>query len=305
MLIVNVTGKVAVTLAMIVVITMIAMIAVIAVTAVIAIMHSRKHPSKSFSFLFSAQGGSAMIEFCVAMLPIIMLGSLILEVTYWHTTRQRLALATSQAVDLATMQHGVISVAWHFLRLERPELMIQAHDVQFTTDTTNIFTDFSDPILTKQYGQPTIRHDFLNSQHEQYLSVGWRGGRGPTSGETILGANTLSLTVTAWHKPYLSWLGEVMQQLQGHNRLPIRVTQSAIMQSHRFKPTAPFVPTATTHSANSKYLLDFPNVTYLSRGTEVSSNQTQHLIPAFLPKRSIASMAETQPCAVGVCCAPE
>ena len=163
MLIVNVTGKVAVTLAMMVVIAMIAML------AVIAVMHSCKHPSKSFSFLFSAQCGSAMIEFCVAMLPIIMLGSLILEVTYWHTARQRLALATSQAVDLATMQHGANSVAWHFLRLERPELIIQAHDVQFTTDISNIFADFSDPILTKRYGQPTIRHDFLNSQHEQYL----------------------------------------------------------------------------------------------------------------------------------------
>ena len=299
MFIVNVTGKVAVTLAMMVVIAMIAML------AVIAVIHSCKHPSKSFSFLFSAQCGSAMIEFCVAMLPIIMLGSLILEVTYWHTARQRLALATSQAVDLATMQHGAISVAWDFLRLERPELIIQAHDVQFTTDTSNIFADFSDPILTKRYGQPTIRHDFLNSQHEQYLSVGWRGGRGPASGETILGANTLSLTVTAWHKPYLSWLGEVMQRLQGHNRLPIRVTQSAIMQSHRFKPAAPFVPTAAIRSANSKYLLDFSNVTHLSRDAEASSNRTQHPIPAFLPKRSIASMAESQACAVGICCAPE
>jgi len=170
------------------------------------------------------------------MLPIIMLGSLILEVTYWHTARQRLALAMSQAVDLAAMQHGAESVAWLYLKHKRPELNIQAQDVQATPDTATIFSEFADPALSRQFGQPTIRHDFLMAQHEKYRSRGWSSGRGPLSGKTILEANTLSLTVTGWHRPYLSWLGAVMQLRQGYGRIAIRITQSALMQSHRFKP---------------------------------------------------------------------
>jgi hypothetical protein len=181
------------------------------------------------------QRGSAMIEFCIAMLPVMMLGSLILEVTYWHTARQRLALAVSQAVDLAAMQHGAEAVAWQHLKQKRPELHIQLHDVQPTSETIAIFSDFTDPALSQQFGQPTIRHDFLMAQHEKYKSRGWISGRGPLSGQTILEANTLSLTVTGWHKPYLSWLGSVMRLWQGHNHIAIRVTQSALMQSHRFK----------------------------------------------------------------------
>lgn len=185
---------------------------------------------------FKVQRGSAMIEFCVAMLPIIMLGSLILEVAYWHTARQRLALAFSQAVDLATMHNGAKSVAWQHLKKNRPELNIKAQDVNATADTTALFYEFADSALSQQYGQPTIRHDFLMAQHEKFKSQGWSSGRGPRSGKTILEANTLSLTVTGWHKPYLPWLGAAMRLWQGHNRIAIRLTQSALMQSHRFEP---------------------------------------------------------------------
>jgi hypothetical protein len=319
--------------------TKIAKVAKVVMTEAVTVMTLPgvcKPPRKTLDHIFNTQHGSAMIELCIALLPIIMLGSLILEVTYWHTARQRLALAMSQAVDLATMQHGSASVAWHFLHSERPELNIQVHDVQSSTDTTPIFADFSDPVLSKRFGQPTIRHDFLNSQHEQYELKGWQGGRGPTSGETILGANTLSLTVTAWHKPYLSWLGAVMQRLWGHKRLPIRVTQSALMQSHRFKPATPFMTRTAMDNINNKfndkYLFSFSKSTNLPIDQKEFSYRTQnrlkqsyqpslplsapvnlstrHLlnqqsIPPFIPRTSSTSITESQACGAGVCCEPE
>ena len=242
---------------------------------------------------FKPQSGSAMVECCIAILPIIMLGSLILEVTYWHTARQRLALAMSQAVDLATMQHGVVSVVWNHLVKIRPELIIQAQDVQAVqtqTDITAIFSEFADPTLSKQFGQPTIRHDFLIAQHEKFKSLGWSGGRGPISRKTILEANTLSFTAVGWHKPYSSWLSAVLKLWQGHGRVAIRVTQSAMMQSHRFKPIGNNDLTMNRFEINSS-----PNLLTKPKSHLTFSTQINHSTKSTLPSQPTLSTLPTLP----------
>lgn len=276
------------------------------------------------------QSGSAMVECCIAILPIIMLGSLILEVSYWHTARQRMALAMSQAVDLATMQHGVASVVWQYLKQIRPELIIQAQDVQAVqtqTDITAIFSEFADPTLSKQFGQPTIRHDFLIAQHEKFKSLGWSGGRGPISRKTILEANTLSLTAVGWHKPYLSWLSAVLKLWQGHGRVAIRVTQSAMMQSHRFKPKGNNDLTMNRFEINSspnlltklKSHLTLPtqikNLAKPTRSSQIaqasqtdqtdfSPNHQQSTQP-YIPKAWKGAEPVRQACGAGECCSEQ
>jgi hypothetical protein len=279
------------------------------------------------------QSGSAMVECCIGILPIIMLGSLILEVTYWHTARQRLALAMSQAVDLATMQHGAASVVWQYLKQIRPELIIQLKDVQTVqtqAELTAIFSEFADLTLSKQFGRPTIRHDFLIAQHEKFKSLGWSGGRGPISRKTILEANTLSFTAVGWHKPYLSWLSAVLKLLQGHSRVAIRVTQSAMMQSHRFKPKGNNYLTMNHFEINSSpNLLTKPksNLTLSTQTgdlakstqsrqitqasqidqinqTDFSPNQQQSTQP-YIPKAWQGAKPVRQACGAGECCSEE
>ncbi len=238
-------------------------------------------------YLLKAQSGSAMVECCIAMLPIIMLGSLILEVTYWHTAKHRLALAMSQAVDLATMHHGFESVAWQYLKHKRPELNIQVHDVravQAETEISAIFSEFADPALSKQFGQPTIRHDFLIAQHEKFKLLGWSGGRGPVSGKTILDANTLNFVVVGWHRPYLSWLSAVLTLWQGHGRIAIRVTQSAMMQSHRLKPKG------NNDLTTSRF--------------EINPHPQQSTQP-YIPKAWKGAVPVQQACGAGECCSDE
>lgn len=199
------------------------------------------------------QNGSAMVECCIVMLPIMMLASLALEVTYWHITRQKLTLAFSQAIDLATMHNGSESVVVSALQHRLPELNIQASDVRTIGDTKTWFAMFADRQLSQRYGQPAIRHDFLISQHQRLSARGGFSTEGIRQ-QNILHANTLSMTVTAWHKPYLSWLGTAMKAWHGHNRIAIRVSQSALMQSHRFKPQ-PHVLTETLISKTQSLLI--------------------------------------------------
>lgn len=273
------------------------------------------------------QSGSAMVECCIAMLPIIMLGSLILEVTYWHTAKHRLALAMSQAVDLATMHHGFESVAWQYLKHKRPELNIQAQDVravQAETEIAAIFSEFADPALSKQFGQPTIRHDFLLAQHEKFKSLGWSGGRGPVSGKTILDANTLSFIVVGWHRPYLSWLSGVLTLWQGHGRIAVRVTQSAMMQSHRLKPKGNNDLTTSRFEMNRSHNLLTKPKSQQTLSTHVSppdqaaqsaqasyKNQIdlnlhpQQSTQPYIPKAWKAAEQVQQACGAGECCSDD
>lgn len=180
--------------------------------------------------------GSSMIEFCVVGAALLMLANLMGELTYWHFTRQYAALALSEAVDQSTLHHGDESVTlWH-LQTKLPHLNIQASDLHTQGHLEALFKDFADPVLSQQYGQPTVRHDFLNAQYEQHLQKGWLGGRGPASGQTILQANTLQMVLRIRHRPYLLWFRSLMQFCCGQGYVTITVKQSALMQSHRFKP---------------------------------------------------------------------
>jgi hypothetical protein len=282
------------------------------------------------------QSGSTMVECCLAILPIILLGSLILEVTYWHTARHRLALALSQAVDLATMRHGEVLVAWQYLKEKRPELNIQAQDVrvvQADTDITAIFSEFADAALSKEFRQPTIRHDFLIAQHEKFKLLGWSGGRGPITGKNILEANTLSVTVVGWHRPYLSWLSAVLKLWQGHGRMAIRVTQSAMMQSHRFKPKGHHhltmsrfeinrssnlltksksnltLSTQMSHLAKSTQSTqdnqaNQANQAFQTNQTDLNPNHKQSIQP-YIPKAWKGAEQVNQACGAGECCSDE
>src|SRR5690606_12121852 len=94
-------------------------------------------------------------------------------------------------------------------------------------------------------GVRTINHAYQSLQHQRALNAGLPGGRGHTSGDTVFGANTLSLRLTYLHVPLVPGLramlrhlgstlpdtGFAAQAMRDAGVLPIRQTVSLAMQS--------------------------------------------------------------------------
>jgi hypothetical protein len=171
--------------------------------------------------------GSVLIQWCIAALPLLLLGSLAIEITHWHLTRMRLSLSVQQAVDHASLTGGTTEgIKAHLTKQLPRDLRLQLHGC-LTEAVEPLMADFIDHRLSQKQGKALIRHDHVAQQHNDYRARGWPDGRGPRSGKTIFEANTLAVEVVASMQTRNPWLRQI------YDPLTIRLTHRAVMQSHR------------------------------------------------------------------------
>lgn len=168
-----------------------------------------------------------MIQWCIAAIPLLLLGSIAIEITHWHTTRMRLSLSVQRAVDHAALTGGTTeTIKRHLEQHLSPDLRMDLRGC-LTDRVDELMPDFVDRRLSATHGHAVIRHDHLAQQHKDYIARGWQHGRGPRSGRTIFEANTLRLEVTATTHARNPWIRQIFDPLR------IRLEHQAIMQSHR------------------------------------------------------------------------
>ena len=168
-----------------------------------------------------------MIQWCIAALPLLLLGSIAIEVTHWHMTRMRLSLSVQRAVDHAALSGGTSMAIKQHLRQHAPaDLNLQLR-VCLTDSVDDLMPDFVDRRLSYRVGHAVIRHDHVSQQHRDNIQRGWYQGRGPRSGKTIFEANTLRVTVVATTQARNPWIRPFVDPLT------IKLEHQAIMQSHR------------------------------------------------------------------------
>lgn len=171
--------------------------------------------------------GSAMVQWCIAALPLLLLGALVIELSQWHLTRQRLALAVQRTVDDTALSGGSIAMLSHHLKRHMPADLKMPMRLCITDPVKPLMSDFVDQSLSKQIGQAVIRHDHVTQQHLEALKRGWPQGRGPRSQKTIFEANRLTVQLVAKYQAKSAWVRQVIDPIA------ITLTHQAIMQSHR------------------------------------------------------------------------
>jgi hypothetical protein len=175
----------------------------------------------------SRQIGSAMLQWCIAALPLLLLGSLSIELSQWHLTRQQLALMAQRSVDAAALDGGTISALRRHFQANRPADWKTPMTVCIIDRVDRLMTDFVDHNLSRRLGKKVIRHDHIEQQHLDALKRGWPGGLGPSSRQSISAANRLTIQVSANYRPVSPWIRRLVHPVT------IRLVHQAIMQSHR------------------------------------------------------------------------
>ncbi len=176
-----------------------------------------------------------MLQWCIAALPLLLLGSMTIEASHWHNARQRLALAVQRATDDTALAGGTIEAL--LARLKKH----LARDLQVpiklcVTDPVNaMMTDFVDKPLSRKLGKPVIRHDHLVAQHRAAIDRGRPDGMGPRSHKTIFEANQLNVLAIIEYRALSPWVRKIVDPVT------IRLEHRAIMQSHRQRLTRPCV----------------------------------------------------------------
>jgi hypothetical protein len=174
------------------------------------------------------QQGAAMVEFAAAALPLLFGALFVIEAARWHITRQMLHLALLEASRAGATAHGrpaVMEQAFERALLPlfqpagrhgSPQARMRAAFVDVARQTGTLpwridvlspsapaFADFGDAALhvPAAPGRRAIRNDYQAEQHARRRRMGWPGGRGPLSGQTIFEANTLRLRLSYIHPP--------------------------------------------------------------------------------------------------------
>lgn len=181
----------------------------------------------TFKPKLSAAQGSVMAQWCIAALPLLLLGSAAIEASEWHATRQRLALAVQLATDDASMTGGTSQSLSDHLRKHLPSDLTLPIEACITDPVHALMADFMDKRLSLKLGKPVIRHNHVNAQHKDSLSKGRPQGRGPRSGKTISEANMLNVEAVATYRVRSPWIRKIVGPVK------IRLKHRAVMQSHR------------------------------------------------------------------------
>ena len=171
--------------------------------------------------------GSALVQWCIAALPLLLLGAMAIEISHWHTTRQRLALTIQRAVDQTSLSAGTAQALKQHLQQQLPTDLRLPMRACITDPTDALMSDFIDRPLSSKLGAAVIRHDHVAQQHRDYIRRGLPGGRGPRSGKTIFQANTLNVEVVIQSQALSPWVRHV------YHPVMYKLTHQAIMQSHR------------------------------------------------------------------------
>ena len=181
-------------------------------------VHSQRKPQ---------QRGQALIEWLIVCLPLICLGSLLVEVSDWHMTRQRLALAAQRATTLASLEGGQTYRIMQALEQLLPADLRDTLEVCVTDPINELMHDFKDEKLSRKLGFAVIRHDHLADQHRHWVAKGWPQGIGPRSRRDISQANRLNVRVVLNHQPASPWIRFFLPTIR------IQSNHQAVMQSHR------------------------------------------------------------------------
>lgn len=171
--------------------------------------------------------GSAMIQWCVAALALVLTGILAIEVSNWHLLRQRLALIGQRTVDSASLSQGTTKALKQHMQLNLPAQWPTQIKACLTDHVQALMADFCDWRLSRELGYRAIRHDHIEAQHHRALRSGLVNGRGTHSGLTISQANILNVEFSATYIPQNPWVRRLIQHV------PIKTHHRAIMQSHR------------------------------------------------------------------------
>lgn len=174
-----------------------------------------------------ASRGSALLQWCIAALPLLLLGSMAIELSHWHTTRQRLALAVQRAVDDTALTGGSTALLKQHLQRHLPDDLRVPIKACIADRVDDLMADFRDKQLSMKLGKPVIRHDHVAEQHREALARGRPNGRGPRSKKTIFEANQLNVHATIRYRALSPWIRQLVDPVT------IRLEHQAIMQSHR------------------------------------------------------------------------
>ncbi|NLC35671.1 MAG: hypothetical protein GX772_04385, partial [Alcaligenaceae bacterium] len=145
--------------------------------------------------------------------------------------------APSPAISQARQQRA--------MRQREQATALPAWRIRIVSPAQASFSDFasSSPDLPG-HGRAVIDNDYLAEQHQARLAQGWPQGRGPSSGQTTLQANTLVLHLTWLHEPLLPGIKQLLRQVappdtrygsQAMARagyLPMQRQVALVMQSH-------------------------------------------------------------------------
>jgi len=195
--------------------------------------------------------GMAATEFVLVSIPLLLAGLGAFEAARWNLARQAVSLALLEGARAGAVSHAdpvAIRVALQkgLQPLgEGPRRLPGGQppwQIDILSPRAGHFTDFPGP---RSNGMRTIHHAYQDLQHQRALAAGLPGGRGMASGDTIFGANTLSLRLHYLHVPivpgmrsFLRQLGSVLpddgfaaQAMRRTGALPIRQTVSITMQS--------------------------------------------------------------------------
>ena len=177
-----------------------------------------------------------MLETCLVLIPILIVAGLIFEVMQMNQIKSIARLALYEAGRHASVTHAEPAL---FEKMFKQHMIAQfvpkgsfasAEDRQHASikqqkqktglpiwkltvvsPTKESFNDFADPKLSKTNKRPTIRHDYMDVQHNLRIKQGWTEGKGPQSRQTIFQANTVKIKLTYFHSPSLPGLKTALQ----------------------------------------------------------------------------------------------
>jgi hypothetical protein len=153
-----------------------------------------------------------MASFAVSAPVLLLAGMAVIEIAYWHVTRQVLNVALMEAARAGATANGRLdSMKRAFLETLRPlptgaNRWRRIHDdsgapawrIDILAPPPAAFADFGSQGLrlnapASATTMTAIRNDYQAEEHARRLGAGWPGGRGPKSRLTIFEANILRL----------------------------------------------------------------------------------------------------------------
>lgn len=215
------------------------------------------------SYLHS-QRGSAIIEFLLAALPILLLGLGATETARWYIHKQHIRFALHEAQRVASVTHAepgqLINAFEEALKpLFAPAGLYKSTEarrdayldsvskktamppwrISITSPTSKHFKDFQqhDLAIAQSSGLAAINNNYQFEQHQEKAL-------GLQSQETIYQANIFSVTLIYPYKPLVPGVNTLMKQLSHTSRstlkqsyysngyLPLEITAHIAMQSH-------------------------------------------------------------------------
>lgn len=186
------------------------------------------------------QRGAALAAFTVTAPSLLFCALFTVEAARWHATRQALHLALLEAARTGATTHArpaAIEQAFETALLPlfhppgahgsarermRASFLAVAQQtgappwrIDLLSPTASAYADFADAAL-RVPGAPgmlAINNDYQAEQHQRRRRMGWPGGRGARSGQTIFDANTLRLRLTYAHPPLVPGVRAVLRSV--------------------------------------------------------------------------------------------